>query len=234
MHRPRAQGRGESPSGLAESTPSVPRSPPRRSSCRSCETRPCAMRHQGLADKRPPRTYRPSTRCRAEAKTRRRARDRLRPKGASRRAAQEPRTAAHSPVVLHPASWFENAPTPRVWPGSSAPPGASTDGAGKTGKEIFDTQFRKDEAEGHSQNDHRGRHAIRDRIEHHGHWRLSAERYQIDEAAGHSEQVYARYQRYDGREGERRKRQSQSINDRRDNDSDHKAGDERTSLHAGT
>ena len=52
-------------------------------------------------------------------------------------------------------------------------------------------------------------------------------RNQVQQAAGHAEDVDAGNQRHDRSEGESRKRHAQAIGDRRDDTADHKTGDKR-------
>ena len=55
----------------------------------------------------------------------------------------------------------------------------------KTRVEMFDAHFRKDQAEGHRQDDQEGRRPIRDRTDEQVRGRLPAKRDQADKPAGH-------------------------------------------------
>ena len=97
---PEREADEESRRAAGESRRSAPRSPPRRSPCRSCGTSPCAARRRGSADRRSPRWCRPRRRCRARARRRGRARgrrraDRRKPKSSA--GAAERSAWAHRP-----------------------------------------------------------------------------------------------------------------------------------------
>ena len=103
---PTAPARRETGRGPAGTMPSEPRSPRRRSRCRSCGTTPCAAKHQAVADRRSPPRCRPKRHCRARARTRHRGRGRPKPIAADQRAAAGRRTVLRPPAAGQQALRF--------------------------------------------------------------------------------------------------------------------------------